>query len=152
MASPVAQTACNTRGCVFDPWDRKIPWRREWQPTPVFLPGESHGQRNLTSFSPWGCKESGTNEQLTHTLVVQWLRLCTSTAGGMGWIPSRRANILHAKVWSKKKKVLNQIHRQYIHLKKENNITQFPKGTTSLKGISPMWIPSEPSFPSSCPL
>ena len=36
----------------------KIPWRREWQPTPVFLPGESLGQRSLVGYSPWGCKES----------------------------------------------------------------------------------------------
>ena len=34
----------------------KIPWRRKWQPTPVFLPGESHGQRNLAGYSPWGHK------------------------------------------------------------------------------------------------
>ena len=34
----------------------KIPWRRKWQPTPVFLPGESHGQRSLAGYSPWGCK------------------------------------------------------------------------------------------------
>ena len=40
----------------------KIPWRREWQPALVFLPGESHGQRNLTGYSPWGCKESDMNE------------------------------------------------------------------------------------------
>ena len=38
----------------FDPWVRKIPWRRAWQPTPVFLPGESHGQRSLAGYSPWG--------------------------------------------------------------------------------------------------
>ena len=38
----------------FDPWVRKIPWRRKWQPTPVFLPGEAHGQRSLTGYSPWG--------------------------------------------------------------------------------------------------
>ena len=38
----------------FDPWVRKIPWRRKWQPTPVFLPGESHGQRNLAGCCPWG--------------------------------------------------------------------------------------------------
>ena len=43
--------------CRFDPWVRKIPWRRAWQPTPVFLPGESHGQRSLAGYSPWGCKE-----------------------------------------------------------------------------------------------
>ena len=36
----------------FDPWVVKIPWRRAWQPTPVFLPGESHGQRSLAGYSP----------------------------------------------------------------------------------------------------
>ena len=41
----------------FDPWARKIPWRRDWQPTPVFLPGESHGQRNLEGYSPQSHKE-----------------------------------------------------------------------------------------------
>ena len=41
----------------FDPWVGKIPWRRKWQPTPVFLPGESHGQRSLVGYSLWGCKE-----------------------------------------------------------------------------------------------
>ena len=45
--------------------DQKISWRREWQPTPVFLPGESHGQRSLVGYSPWGPKESDTTEQLT---------------------------------------------------------------------------------------
>jgi len=38
--------------CKFNPWVRKIPWRRKWQPTPIFLPGESHGQRSLVGFSP----------------------------------------------------------------------------------------------------
>ena len=41
----------------FDPWVRKISWRRKWQPTPVFLPGKFHGQRNLEGYSPWGHKE-----------------------------------------------------------------------------------------------
>ena len=40
----------------FDPWVGKIPWRRPWQPTPVFLPGEPHGQRILADFSPWGAE------------------------------------------------------------------------------------------------
>ena len=51
----------------FDPWVRKIPWRREWQPTPVFLPGEFHGQRSLVGYSPQGHKELDTTVQLTHT-------------------------------------------------------------------------------------
>ena len=38
----------------FGPWVEKIPWRMEWQPTPVFLPGEFHGQRSLAGYSPWG--------------------------------------------------------------------------------------------------
>ena len=38
--------------CGFDPWVGKIPWRREWQPTPIFLPGESHRQRSLVGYSP----------------------------------------------------------------------------------------------------
>ena len=46
----------------FNPWVGKIPWRRAWQPTPVFLPGEVHGHRNLGVYSPWGCKESDTTE------------------------------------------------------------------------------------------
>ena len=48
----------------FDPWVGKIPWRREWQPASVFLPGESHGQRSLVGYSPWGHKESDTTEWL----------------------------------------------------------------------------------------
>ena len=43
----------------------KIPWRRKWQPTPVFLPGESHGQRNVVGYSPWDHKESDMTEQLS---------------------------------------------------------------------------------------
>ena len=44
----------------YNPWVGKIPWRRKWPPTPVLLPGKSHGQRNLTGYSPWGCKEMST--------------------------------------------------------------------------------------------
>ena len=40
----------------FDPWVGKIPWRRKWQPTPVFLPGKSHGRRSLIGYRPWGAK------------------------------------------------------------------------------------------------
>ena len=48
----------------FDPWVRKIHWKREWQPTPVFLPGEFHGQRSLVGYSSWGHKELDTTEWL----------------------------------------------------------------------------------------
>ena len=44
------------------PWAERIPWRRARHLTPVFLPGESHGQRSLAGYSPWGCKELDTTE------------------------------------------------------------------------------------------
>ena len=48
--------------CMLIPWVRKIPWRRTWKPTPVFLPKEFHGQRSLAGYSPWDCKELDTTE------------------------------------------------------------------------------------------
>ena len=59
------ESACNAgdaRDNGFDLWVRKFPWRRKWQPTLVFLPGESHGQRSLEGYSPWGRQESDMTE------------------------------------------------------------------------------------------
>ena len=65
-----------TRRFRFDPWSGKITWRREWLPTDVFLPEESHGQRSLVGYSPGGRKESDTTEwPHTHTLPLSIL-LC----------------------------------------------------------------------------
>ena len=65
QASPVVKNlpACQCKRCKrcgFDLWVRNIPWRRKWQPTPVFLPGECHGQRCLPGYTPWGRKDSDT--------------------------------------------------------------------------------------------
>ena len=68
------ESACQCRRCQrcrFDPWVRKTLWRGKGQPTPVFVPGKSHGQRSLVSYSPWGRKESDTTERLsTHAHTV----------------------------------------------------------------------------------
>ena len=58
----------------FDPWVGKCPWRRKRQPTPLFLPGESLGQRSLMGYNPWGPKESAMTEQLKFSLFTgkQW--------------------------------------------------------------------------------
>ena len=58
----------------FNAWVAKIPWRKKWWPTQIFLPGKSHGQRSLAGYSPWGCKESDTTEWLTlsFSLLVIW--------------------------------------------------------------------------------
>ena len=50
------ESACQCRRLRFDPWVGKMPWRRGWLPTSVFLPGESHGQRSLVGASSWGCR------------------------------------------------------------------------------------------------
>ena len=57
----------------FNPWVGKIPWRRAWQPKPVFLPGESHGQRSLAGYGKWSCKELDMTKQLTHTFLILYL-------------------------------------------------------------------------------
>ena len=62
LMQPPSQMAKNLPG--FNPWDWKIPWRRIWQPTPVLLPGKSHGQRSLEDYRPWDHKESDMTEQL----------------------------------------------------------------------------------------
>ena len=50
------ESACQCRRHGFNPWIRKIPWRRKWQPIPVFLLGKFHGQRSPVGYSPWSCK------------------------------------------------------------------------------------------------
>ena len=77
---------CKTLG--FHPWVGKIPWRREWLPTPVFLSGESHGQRSLADYSPWGRKELDTAEWLTLSLLLSRL-----------WEPKLCAVSYHTTVW-----------------------------------------------------
>ena len=61
------ESAWRFRRLGLDPWVRKIPWRREWQPTPISLPEEFHGQR--TGNSPWGYKELNMAEGLTHIIT-----------------------------------------------------------------------------------
>ena len=66
MVAQCKESTCQGRRFSFDPCVGKFLWRREWQPTSVFLPRKSHGQRSLLGSSPWSCKESDTTGQLTH--------------------------------------------------------------------------------------
>ena len=56
LGGSMVESTSQCRKHQFDPWVWKMPWRRKWQPTPVLLPGKSHGQRSLASYSPWGHK------------------------------------------------------------------------------------------------
>ena len=67
------ESDCNAGDMGFSLWVGKIPLRREWQPTPVFLPGEFHAHRSLVGYSPWGQKESDMTEQ--HTLSLSLVRI-----------------------------------------------------------------------------
>ena len=69
------ESACQCRKPGFHLWVYKFPWRRKWQPTPVFLPGKSHGRRSLVDYSPWGLKRvrhdlaaKQQNSQMTTTM------------------------------------------------------------------------------------
>ena len=67
---------------MFDPWVGKIPWRRKWQPTPVFLSGKSHGQTSMEGYSSWDCKRVG------HDLVTEQQQqqgFLLNRCGNWGW-------------------------------------------------------------------
>ena len=61
------ESDCNVGHCLQETWVQFLGqeeplWRRKWQPTPVFFPGESHGQKSLVGYSPWGRRKSGMTE------------------------------------------------------------------------------------------
>ena len=101
-----------------DPGAKKIPWRRKWEPTPVFLPGESHGQRILVGYSPWGRKELDTTKVTqhahtqAHTTPTTGCRIvCEGWRWGVCWqilTVSREESVLFSSVfhrapWLKKR-------------------------------------------------
>ena len=72
------ESAWQCRRHGFNPWVGKMSWRRKWQPTPVFFPGKSHGQKSLASYSPWGHKIVGyspmTKQQATTTNCLEEIK------------------------------------------------------------------------------
>ena len=95
----------------LDLWVGKIPWRREWKLTPVFLPRESHGQRSLEGYSPWGLRIG--HDWANNTCIREGKRKCCSA-----WLPGRflmwRYLYRHKK---KKEKKLPQLVCCYQQLK-----------------------------------
>ena len=68
---------------------RKDPLRREWQPTPVFLPGECHGQRSLAGYSPWDCKESDMQK------YIKYFKSCNQNTSQKILFPPQKRNTKH---------------------------------------------------------
>ena len=75
------QPAYQCRRHGFDPLAREISWRRAWQPTLVFLPGESYGQRSLMGYSPWGCREFDMTEVTEQVCTMKSTWLSESSCG-----------------------------------------------------------------------
>ena len=79
------ESACQCRRGRFNPWAGKISWRRKWQPTPVFLPGKSNGQRSLVGYSPWGHKRIGHNLVTKQQTYIKGYLEIHSCGGCWGW-------------------------------------------------------------------
>ena len=83
------ESTCNAGDCLqyrrqeFDSWVGKIPWRRKWQPTSQFLPGESYGQRRLVGYRPWGRKELDMTEATQHACLREALLLGERTVSDL---------------------------------------------------------------------
>ena len=92
------ESACQRRRYGFDPWVGKIPWRRKWQHSPVFLPRKYHWQKSLAGYGPQGQKELDMTEWLcTHALADNWGQLSLLAHGVAKGIVRRakRGNKLH---------------------------------------------------------
>ena len=88
------ESACQCRRCGFDPRIGKIPWRRKWQPAPVFLPGKSHGQRSLVGSNTWGCKQQ--------TYFINWSLLSITHTFLGNFMYSSQDEwmlVIHQKFW-----------------------------------------------------
>ena len=101
MVTSGREAACQCRiqkRCGFDPWVGKIPWRRVLQPTPVFLPGEFHGQRSLVGYSPWANSRTRLKRFSMHKAVKEetvepyqtMTRICVVYGLLLEWTHSRQ--------------------------------------------------------------
>ena len=96
-------STCQCRRLKFNPRSGKIPWRKKWQPTPVFLLENSHGQRSLAGSSPWGCKDSATTTTSTLSLIfhdpVHCDRCIIFLSELLGRLTYDAMYLAHKKLW-----------------------------------------------------
>ena len=97
------ESACQCRRCErsrFDPWVRKIPWRRKWHPTPVSWPGNFHGKKSLVGYSPWAAK--------SWTQLRDWAHTHTDTLDNLDRSPGNRSQC--------KRQSLKVANCDYMHI------------------------------------
>ena len=85
---PTNQCKRHKRPCGFNPWVGKIPWRRACQPTPVFLPGEFHGQRSLMGYSPWGQRVGHDWSNPAHRHIYIYIYISPVNGYFSYWVPA----------------------------------------------------------------
>ena len=100
----------------FNPWVGKIPWRRKWQPTPVFLPEKSHGQRRLAGCNPKGHKESDTTEQLS-TDIIHALARAIILGAGLFYLENTFSLLINLHLASLHLELLNELKPDPKHLR-----------------------------------
>ena len=129
------------RRWAFDPWSRRIPWRRPWQPTPVFLSGKFHGPRSLAGYSPWGWKRVR-HDLATNTSHNQGLGESTDAepqADYQTWA-SAAFGVCGGSGVSRKEQIMLSYFLKILFL--------FIFGCVVLLGLFPSW--GEQGLPSSC--
>ena len=116
---------------MFNPWVRKNPWRRKWQPTSVFLPGKSHRERSLVGYSLWGHKRVG------HDLVTKQYQESKILQLHVAWPKKKPQNTIHSIKKFKQIRTLNNKAQVgfpsdnipcVAHRSQENNKYKIPWG------------------------
>ena len=83
----------------FSPWVSKVPWRKKRQPTPIFLPGKSHGQRSLAGYSLWGCRDSDTTEHACTLELKQLICFQEFKTSSILWIKAKTHKNKNNLIW-----------------------------------------------------
>ena len=128
--------------CGLDPWVEKISWRRKWQPTPVFLPRKSHGQRILTVYTPWG-HESDMTEWLSIHIHKEEVRTYNEGVESCWNFNMVTNKFLFVKVTfidlNEKRMGILQVSRSRLFQAK-NSDWKCPKGCMPDMARRPMWL------------
>ena len=129
------------RRCSFNPRGRKVPWRRKWLPTPVFLPGEFRGPSSLVGCSPWGRRRVRQQNDWTRAAIQQIIInskvLCTQHQGpqtGGWWPPQRFVLLIELRHKQERKKQKTKFYQQYNHIFiKSKRFVLYPAAHTHTK-------------------